>query len=109
MAIGIDMAFEESSYPVDFKKDAQGRLTDVTITMPESGLTDYPIISVKYYGDGLLDSITDVLAWAGAAALLRFVFAASAMLRARQAYTLAPEASCKPNPRRKQLRNSRTL
>ena len=58
---------------------------------------------------GLIDSITDVLAWAGAAALLRFVFAASAMLRARQAYTLAPEASCKPNPRRKQLHNSRTL
>ena len=61
MAIGIDMAFEESSYPIDFKKDAQGRLTDVTITMPESGVTDYPIISVKYYGDGLLDSITDAL------------------------------------------------
>ena len=53
--------FAEDEYPLDFKFDGDGRMTQVVASMPSSGIYDFPIISVKYDGYGRLISITDEL------------------------------------------------
>lgn len=61
MSVGIDKQFAEDEYPLDFKFDGDGRMTQVVASMPSSGIYDFPVISVKYDGYGRLISITDEL------------------------------------------------
>lgn len=60
MSVGLDQTFDESIYPIDFVFDTNGRLEKIVANMPDQGLVDYLIFSFKYYGDGLLESISDL-------------------------------------------------